>query len=88
MPKARLAALHCEWVDAELRTPLHLVAIAGHGFCVKALLEAGADPEGKDGKGATPIALAEQNKNMGTARMMRLHLERRTAEQGSMRRVK
>ena len=75
-------------VDAELRTPLHLVALAGHGLCVKALLDAGADPEGKDGKGASPLALAEQARHMGTARMMRLHLERRASGQNSLRRAK
>ena len=66
-------------IDAQLRTPLHLVATAGHGLCVKALLDAGADPEAKDGGGASPIALAEKSRHMGTARMMRLHLERRAA---------
>ena len=64
-------------VDASLATPLHLVAQAGHGLCVKALLDAGADPEGRDSAGATPLALAEAARHMGTARMMRLHLERR-----------
>ena len=75
-------------VDAESRTPLHLVALAGHGLCVKALLDAGADPEGKDGAGQTPLALAEGQRHMGTARMMRLHLERRTAEGSSLRRAR
>lgn len=68
-------------IDGEFRTPLHLVAVAGHGLCVKALLDAGADPDSKDGQGCTPLALAEQAKHMGTARMMKLHRERR-AENG------
>ena len=65
-------------VDNELRTPLHLVAENGHGLCVKALLEAGGDPETKDAKGRTPLQLADSGRHMGTARMMRLHLERRS----------
>lgn len=48
-----------------------------------ALLDAGADPEGKDGQGNTPLSLAERDRHMGTARMMRLHLERRLASDGS-----
>lgn len=75
-------------VDAESRTPLHLVASAGHGLCVKALLDAGADPEGKDGAGCSPVALAQSNKHMGTHRMLRMHLERRMAEGGSLRRAR
>ena len=75
-------------VDKELRTPLHLVALAGHGLCVKALLDAGADPEGRDGTGSSPLALAEQERHMGTARMMRLYLERRTTENSHLRRAK
>ena len=53
------------------------MALNGHGLCVKALLEAGADPEGKDMKGMTPLQLADNGRHLGTARMMRLHLERR-----------
>jgi len=34
-------------VNSEMRTPLHHVAAAGHGICVKALLDAGSDPEGE-----------------------------------------
>lgn len=76
-------------VDAELRTPLHHVAAAGHGLCVKSLLDAGADPECKDVHGQSALALAEAGQHMGTARMMRLQLERRTAaDHGHLRRAK
>ena len=79
-------------VDNELQTPLHLVAEGGHGLCVKALLDAGADPEGRDKNGRTPLAIAETERHMGTARMMRLHLERRNmsaiADGGPLRRAR
>lgn len=52
-------------------------------LCVKALLDAGADPESRDGAGRSCLALAEAGRHMGTARMMRLHIERRTAETGT-----
>jgi hypothetical protein len=70
-------------VDASLRTPLHLVAMGGHGLCVKALLDAGGDPEGHDVSGKSALRLAEEARHVGTARMMRLHLERRSAEGGA-----
>ena len=73
-------------VDGDLRTPLHLVALYGHGLCVKALLDAGADAEATDGKGETPLTLAEGARHVGTARMMRLHAERRAASNGGLRR--
>ena len=56
------------------------MAMGGHGLCVKALLDAGADPEACDSSGSTALALAEEAKHMGTARMMRLYLERRMNE--------
>ena len=64
---------------ADLRTALHLVAAAGHGMCVKALLDAGSDPDGRDAKGETPAHLAEQGKHMGCLRMMRIYQERAAA---------
>jgi ankyrin repeat protein len=72
-------------VDSELSTALHAVGSHGHGLCVKALLDAGADPEAKDGAGHTPLSLAEAGGHLGTARMMRLHVERRQAQTSDVR---
>ena len=55
--QVRDAARHCHCQQhhrqltssaAPLQTPLHLVAAAGHGMCVKALLDAGSDPSAKN----------------------------------------
>ena len=62
-----------------LQTPLHLVAAAGHGMCVKALLDAGSDPSAKNMASKTALDLAEEGRHMGALRMMRLVLERREA---------
>ena len=64
---------------ALLQTPLHLVAAAGHGMCVKALLDAGSDPSAKNMASKTALDLAEEGRHMGALRMMRLVLERREA---------
>ena len=61
----------------------HLAPRLVRSLCVKALLDAGADPESRDGAGRSCLALAEAGRHMGTARMMRLHLERRAAETGT-----
>jgi len=79
----------CLVVDAALKTPLHYVAAHGHGLCVKALLDAGADPESKDASGQTSLALADANGHVGTARVMRQHIESRAAEgRASLRRMR
>ena len=59
-----------------------MVAAGGHGLCVKALLDAGAEVEGRDSKDCTPLELAERGRHMGTARMMRLHVLDRASAGG------
>jgi len=61
----------------------------GGRLCVKALLDAGADPESKDASGQTSLALADANGHVGTARVMRQHIESRAAEgRASLRRMR
>lgn len=48
-------------------------------MCVKALLDAGSDPEGRDAEGNTPLSLTESRRHMGCLRMMRIYQERATA---------
>jgi hypothetical protein len=73
-PRLSFPRIHCR---------RHLAPHLVRSLCVKALLDAGADPESRDGAGRSCLALAEAGRHMGTARMMRLHLERRAAETGT-----
>lgn len=44
--------------DEQMRTALHLAAMAGHATSVKLLLEAGANAHARNSRGLTPLALA------------------------------
>lgn len=47
--------------DARGRTPLHITALSGHMECARYLLEQGADIDGQDKDGRTPLISASQH---------------------------
>ena len=56
--------------ELQLR-PLHAAAAMGHADVVEALLAVGADPDAKDARGRTPLALARAMKQRGAAKALR-----------------
>jgi len=60
--------------DADGNTPLHLAAASGYpnegGWCVEALLKAGADVHAKNNAGLTPLDIAKKGKNSVVIKML------------------
>lgn len=52
------------------RSPLHLAVLKNRPQMVKLLLELGADPSGRDGRGYTPLGLATARTNNAIAAML------------------
>jgi ankyrin repeat protein len=72
---ARAGALEVRDVDGN--APLHRVADGGHVDCVRLLLDAGADPNGRDRAGATPLMRAMASTARGSDAVVALLLARK-----------
>ena len=69
-------AANLEKCDSRGFTPLSRAVITGDSKAVKMLLEAGADPEGEDDCGMTPLQYARQCRRRKIASMIRQYLKK------------
>lgn len=64
------ADVHAQSTDGFGNMPAHLAACNGHVECLQLLLDYRADPQGRDGRGRTPLTRAVGGHQLDTAMML------------------